>query len=136
MVVHVEKQSVLELNKLNPNDTILIFTTGLVIHFTTVQIFYQIVRQFVNVDASVVMDIVEITKENVSKLINANCHHVHQMNFVNVSTLHVKMLFVKYFLVMISVVQQKNMMSVKEIVFACPVMPEMIRENVFLLVNV
>ena len=84
VVVHVEKPSVPELNKLNPNDTILIFTTGLVIHFTTVQIFCQIVRQFVNGDANVVMDIVEITKENVSKLINANCHHVHPMNFVNV----------------------------------------------------
>ena len=129
--VHVEKLNAQVLNIMNLNDTIHIFTTGLVTLSTMVLIFYQIVHQFVNVDVNVEMDIVAITKENVSEQTNVSCRHVRQTNFDNVSTLHVTMLFVKFFLVTTNVLQQKNMVPVKENVFVCLVMLEMIKENVF-----
>ena len=129
--VHVEKPNALVLNIMNLNDTIHIFTTGLVTPSTMVLIFYQTVHQSVNVDVNVVMDIVAITKENVSEPTNVSCRHVRQTNFDNVSTLHVTMLFVKFFLVTINVLQQKYMVPVKENVFVCLAMLGMIKENVF-----
>ena len=129
--VHVEKLNAQVLSIMNLNDTIRIFTTGLVTPSTMVLIFYQTVQQFVNVDVNVEMDIVAITKENVSEQTNVSCRHVRQTNFDNVSTLHVTMLFVKFFLVTTNVLQQKNMVPVKENVFVCLAMLGMTKENVF-----